>query len=243
MVHAERHSDSACSNAGFRILVERFSRDFPHIPLLCQEGRGLIGYRFIFRRGDAEEVKAGYSAPGIGAYLKFVFVRFESAENRMRPSGVPIPESLDDHYLVIMWIPQKECYVRYVSHKPGTSFERSRTSELIKQDLPLIREACQVVLDTMAQEEEGWLAPLAAMRLLSVAMPVPRGLSLGSQRQITQQEMLALACDETRRALPLTGKHISSLTHPLHCVRTMHLCSTCPQLCSHVVHVSQMMPA
>ena len=85
-------------------LVVRFSRDIPGIPLLCQEGRGLIGYRFIFRRGDAEEVKAGYCAPGIGAYLKFVFVRFESAENRMRPSGVPIPESLDDHYLVIMWI-------------------------------------------------------------------------------------------------------------------------------------------
>ena len=162
---------------------------------------------------------------GVGAYLKFVFVRFESADNRMRPSGVPIPESVDDHYLVTMWHPQKECYIRYVNYKPGTSFEGSKTSELIKQDLPLIREARQVALDTMAQEEEGWLAPLVAMRLLYVAMPVPRCLILGSQRQVAQQEMLALACDETRRALPLTGKHISSLTHLLHCVRTMRLCT------------------
>ena len=228
MVYADRHSASEWSDAAFRSLVVRFSRDIPGIPLLCQEGRGLIGYRFIFRRADAAEVKAGYCAPGIGAYLKFVFVRFESADNRMRPSGVPIPESVDDQYLVIMWNPQKECYTRYVNYKPGTSFEGSRTSELIKQDLPLIREARQVAMDTMAQESEGWLAPLVAMRLLHVAMPVPRCLILGSLRQVAQQEMLALACDETRRALPLTGKHISSLTHLLHCVRTMMRLCTAP---------------
>jgi hypothetical protein len=68
--HAERHAATG-KDAGYGVLVRRFARDIPSVPALCRDGRGLIGYRFIFRRADAADVIAGYTGKGEGAFLMF----------------------------------------------------------------------------------------------------------------------------------------------------------------------------
>ena len=134
--HAEKHAATG-KDAGYGVLVRRFASDIPSLPPLCREGRGLIGYRFIFRRADAADVIAGYTGKGEGAFLKFKFVRFECAADRSRPSGVPIPESLDESFIVIAWRPSCQSYVKYDPNPLHVEGRHSRTAELIEQKLPV----------------------------------------------------------------------------------------------------------